>query len=65
MSELYYRKLLRKPKLGLREQAYITKMFLWHSIREWTFFKLSLLFNIVNMITGVRLLFCQTNAESF
>ncbi|MGC9014870.1 MAG: ABC transporter permease [Thermoproteota archaeon] len=53
MSEQYYRKLLRKSKLSMKDYAFILLIFVRRSAREWSFFKTSFLFNIIGIITGV------------
>jgi len=53
MSEQYYRKLLRKPRLSKRDYIPILSVFVKRSAKQISFYKTSFVFNIVGVITGV------------
>lgn len=53
MSEQYNRKLLRKPRLDVKDYILILNVFIRRSMRQWSFYKTSFIFNIIGIITGI------------
>jgi len=49
----YYRKLMRKSKLSLRDYLPILFLFFKRSMKAWSMYKVSFAFNVIGMITGV------------
>ncbi|RLE77759.1 MAG: hypothetical protein DRJ52_11075 [Thermoprotei archaeon] len=52
-GDQYYRKVMRKPKLSLRDYFPILLLFFKRSVKAWSMFKVSFAFNVIGMIVGV------------